>query len=45
MAVTIRDNIKNGSLWNEWAKFINAAIFDSDAQQNKYDDILNALAS
>ena len=44
MAVTIRDNIKNGSLWNEWAKFINAAIFDSDAQQNKYDDLLNTLA-
>lgn len=44
MAVTIRDNTKNGSLWNEWAKFINAAIFDADAQQNKYDDLLNALA-
>lgn len=45
MAVTIRDNTKNGSLWNEWAKFINAAIFDADAQQNKYDDLVNALAN
>lgn len=44
MAVTIRDNTKNGSLWNEWAKFINAAIFDADAQQNDYDKLLNALA-
>lgn len=44
MAVTIRDNLKNGSLWNEWAKFINAAIFDADAQQNDYDKLLNALA-
>lgn len=44
MAVTIRDNTKNGSLWNEWAKFINAAIFDADAQQNDYDKLLHALA-
>ena len=42
--VTVRDNTLNGSAWNEWATLLNAAIFDADAQQNKYDDLLNALA-
>ena len=44
MAVTIRDNTKNGDAWNEWATLLNAAIFDADAQQNSYDDLLNGLA-
>jgi len=45
MGVTIRNNTKNGDMWNEWATILNAAIFDSDAQQNKYDDLLKALAN
>ena len=34
MAVTVRNNTKNGDMWNEWATILNSAIFDSDAQQN-----------
>ena len=45
MSVTIRDNTKNGDMWNEWATLLNATIFDSDAQQNKYDDLVKALAN
>ena len=45
MAVTIRNNTKNGDMWNEWATILNAAIYDSDAQQNKYDDLVKALAN
>ena len=45
MAVTVRDNTANGDMWNEWATLLNAAIFDSDAQQNKYDDLVKALAN
>ena len=45
MAVTIRNNTKNGDMWNEWATILNAAIFDSEAQQNQYDDILKAIAN
>jgi len=45
MAVTIRDNTKNGDMWNEWATLLNATIFDSDAQQNKYEDLVKALAN
>jgi hypothetical protein len=45
MAVTIRNTVANGSLWNEWATLLNAAIFDADAQQNSYDDLLNGLAN
>jgi len=45
MGVTIRNNTKNGDMWNEWATILNAAIFDSDAQQNKYTDLLNAIAN
>jgi hypothetical protein len=32
-------------MWNEWATILDAAIFDSDAQQNKYDDLVNGLAN
>lgn len=45
MAVTIRNNTKNGDMWNEWATILNAAIFDSDAQQNQYTDLLKAIAN
>lgn len=45
MAVIIRNNTVNGDMWNEWATLLNAAIMDSDAQQNKYDDLVNALAN
>ena len=45
MAVTVRDTTKNGDMWNEWATLLDAAIFDSDAQQNKYDDLVKALAN
>jgi phage major head subunit gpT-like protein len=43
MAVTIRDNTKNGDQWNEWATILDAKIYDADAQQNQYDDIVKAL--
>lgn len=43
MAVTIRDNTKNGDQWNEWATILDAKIYDADAQQNKYDDIVKAV--
>lgn len=45
MAVTVRDTTVNGDLWNEWATILNGVIYDSDAQKNKYDDLLNALAN
>lgn len=45
MAVTIRDNTKNGDMWNEWATLLDGVIFDADAQQNKYDDLVKALAN
>ena len=45
MAVIIRDNTLNSDMWNEWATLLNAAIMDSDAQQNSYDDLVNALAN
>lgn len=45
MAVTVRDTTKNGDMWNEWATLLNAAIFDADAQQNDYDDLVKALAN
>jgi len=44
MAVTIRDNTKNGDMWNEWATLIDTAIYDEDAQQNDYDDLVKAIA-
>lgn len=43
MAVTIRQNLKNDSMWNEWATLFDAVIYDADAQRNKYDDIVSAL--
>ena len=43
MAVTIRDNTKNGDQWNEWATILDAKIYDADAQQNKYDDLVKGL--
>lgn len=45
MAVTVRDTTVNGDMWNEWATILNGVIYDSDAQKNKYDDLLNALAN
>lgn len=45
MAIIIRDNTVNGDMWNEWATLLNAAIMDADAQQNHYDDLVNALAN
>ena len=44
MAVIVRNNI-NSDMWNEWATILNAAIYDSDAQKNQYDDLVNALAN
>ncbi len=44
MAVTIKDNTKNGDMWNEWATLLDAAIYDEDAQQNDYDDLVKAIA-
>lgn len=44
MAVIIRNTI-NSDMWNEWATLLNAAIFDADAQKNKYDDLVDALAN
>ena len=43
MAVTVRDNTKNGDQWNEWATILDAKIYDADAQQNKYDDLVKGL--
>lgn len=45
MAVNIRDNLKNGSLWNEFATILNAAIFDADTQKNNYEELLKGLAN
>lgn len=44
MAVTIKDNTKNGDQWNEWATLLDSAIYDEDAQQNDYDDLVKAIA-
>jgi hypothetical protein len=43
MAVNVRDNAKNDLLWKEWATLLNGVIFDADAQQNQYDDLVKAL--
>lgn len=43
MAVTVRDNTKNGDQWNEWATILDAKIYDADAQQNKYDDLVKGI--
>lgn len=45
MAVIVRNNVLNGNMWDEWATILNAAIMDSDAQKNQYDDLVNALAN
>ena len=45
MSVTIRrsSGLANNREWDEWATLLDAAIFDSEAQRNKYDDIVSAL--
>ena len=43
MSVTIRANTKNNRFWDEWATLFDAVIYDADAQQNKYDDIVKAM--
>ena len=43
MAVIVRDNTKNGDQWNEWATILDGKIYDADAQQNKYDDLVKAM--
>lgn len=44
MAVQVRTNLVNNSMWDEWATLFDAVIYDADAQRNKYDDIVKALA-
>lgn len=44
MAVIVRDNT-NDALWNEWAKLLNAAIYDADTNKVKYDELVKALAN
>jgi len=45
MSVTIRrsSELANNREWDEWATLLDACIYDSDAQRNKYDDIVTAL--
>ena len=45
MGVTIRTDsgLKNNRMWDEWATLLDACIYDADAQQNKYDDIVKAI--
>lgn len=45
MAVTVRNNVANGDMWNEWATLLDGVIYDADVQQNKYDDLVNTLAN
>ncbi len=44
MAVQVRTNLVNNSMWDEWATLFDSVIYDADAQQNDYDDIVKALA-
>lgn len=44
MAVIVRDNT-NDALWDEWAKLLNAAIYDADTNKVKYDELVKALAN
>lgn len=37
------ENLANNAQWDEWATLLDAVIYDSAAQQNKYDDIVKAL--
>ena len=45
MSVTIRTNegLKNNRMWDEWATLLDACIYDADAQQNKYDEIVKGI--
>ena len=45
MSVIIRRStgLANNREWDEWATLLDAAIYDSEAQRNKYDDIVTAL--
>lgn len=45
MAVVIRRSteLANNREWDEWATLLDSVIFDSDAQRNKYDDIVTAI--
>ena len=45
MSVTIRtsEGLKNNRMWDEWATLLDACIYDADAQQNNYDQIVKAL--
>lgn len=43
MAVVIRNNLTNNRMWDEWSTLLDSVIYDADAQQNKYDDIVKAL--
>jgi len=45
MAVIIRatEGLKNDNMWNEWSTILDACIYDADAQQNNYDQIVKAL--
>ena len=42
---TIRtsEGLKNNRMWDEWATLLDACIYDADAQQNNYDQIVKAL--
>ena len=46
MSVVIRasEGLKNNGMWDEWATLLDACIYDSDAQQNNYDQIVKAMA-
>ena len=44
MAVIVRDNT-NDALWDEWAKLLDAAIYDADTNKVKYDELVKALAN
>ena len=46
MSVVIRasEGLKNNRMWDEWATLLDACIYDADAQQNNYDQIVKAMA-
>ena len=45
MSVVIRrsSGLANNREWDEWATLLDSVIYDSEAQQNKYDDIVKAV--
>jgi len=45
MSVIIRRStgLANNREWDEWATLLDSVIYDSEAQRNKYDDIVSAL--